>query len=124
MDCNQKYPFSFDLGIIPSLFYLTKTCRHKATRIEEISILKSSPRRETFWNSLLIADISEWLMMKEETGRVGNFIPESARLRVTGININMLERTVKVNWIGKTSEGDDMSIENEAIIKQSRKWTA
>lgn len=116
MECNRKYRFSLDLGIIPSLYYVTKACRHKTTRMEAINILRLHPRREIFWHSLLIAEVSEWLMTTEEEQRVGKFIPDYARLRVISTDVDMLKRTVTINWTRKTSRENDALIKYETVM--------
>lgn len=78
--------FSFDLGLIPSLFFTAIKCRDRLTRRKAIALLRRVPVRDGVWNATESALIAEHAMLWEES-KAGNpmigtpfLVPDSARI--------------------------------------------
>jgi hypothetical protein len=80
--------FSFDIGIIYPFLAVTYACRHRKLRREAIALLESKSWREAQWGSNPSVHVSKFLMELEEDGIETYFIPEWARARLSGIEIN------------------------------------
>lgn len=65
--------FSFETGIIQSLFTVVIECRNMHVRRKAVEVLKSIvPRRENMWDSTECAEACEHLLDMEETASGGN----------------------------------------------------
>jgi len=75
---------SFDIAVIPPLFFLVLICRVLRLRREAIELLKLAPKQEGIWRRRSIVKYSEWKAMMEEAGRgdldEDDVLPESARI--------------------------------------------
>lgn len=74
--------FSFDMTLGVSIFSLTHLCREPRIRRQGIDLLLQYPQREGWFDTLIAAKISTWIMNEEEKGMVHGFIPDAARLRL------------------------------------------
>jgi hypothetical protein len=117
LEHNRKYTFSVDLAIIPALYIVTKMCRHKSTRRAAITTLQSTPRKEGIWDSLMIAEVGEWLMHEEESMAEGSFIPEHGRIRITALDVDMRNKTVQLKWERKRSKDDPTPVESKTALE-------
>lgn len=115
-ESTRKFPITYDLGIIPSLYVLTKTCRDPATRRGAIAVLRDTPRREGIWDSLLVAEVSEWLMLEEEKGLEGDFIPEHARIKITKSVADPQAKVIRLTWMRSKSKDDVTPMELNSTI--------
>lgn len=59
---GQSTSFCLDLGYIIPLYTVASQCRDPIIRGDAIKILRSTPRQEGLWNSVLIADVAERIM--------------------------------------------------------------
>ncbi|CZR52497.1 uncharacterized protein PAC_02374 [Phialocephala subalpina] len=82
--------------ILPLLLIATK-CRNSPLRLEAISLLLSSHRREWMYDSLLSGQIGEWMMSIEEEGMDTNgYIPEHSRAWGESVELDLQGRKAKV----------------------------
>ncbi|MCJ1231268.1 hypothetical protein MMC12_007945 [Toensbergia leucococca] len=91
-EAKQARPsFSFDMGVVPPLYYIAVKCREPSIRRQALSLLLASPRREGVWDGLMAARITERLIAIEEEGLESitdcASIPGSAR--ITLVNASM-----------------------------------
>lgn len=96
--------FSFDIGIIYPLLAVSYACRDRELRREAIALLESKSWREAQWGSNPSVHVSKFLMQVEEEGIDGDFIPEWARARLTGIEVNTETGQARVRCVRGTGE--------------------
>lgn len=65
---NEQRTFSFEMGIIPSLYFTTIKCRNPALRRRALSVLRKAPLREGLWMSHIASKVAERLIQVEESG--------------------------------------------------------
>lgn len=65
-------PFSFEMGIVPNLYWAAIKCRHHTVRWRAIRLLRRSRRREGLWDSALDARVATKVVELEEEGTVFN----------------------------------------------------
>ncbi|KAL6402473.1 hypothetical protein AUP68_14952 [Ilyonectria robusta] len=102
-----KPRFSADLGIIAPLFVVATKCRDPVTRRQAIQLLRSSARRESMWDSEMIAHISTWVMNLEESETIAmtehpilnsgvrqmpRIIPEEKRVMIRAVDFDLRTR--------------------------------
>ena len=78
-------PFlSFDMGVIPGLFYTSLKCRESSTRHRALELLNRAPEREGIWHRHTIATAAALKIAMEEAWIEGHpgmgRPPESARM--------------------------------------------
>jgi hypothetical protein len=80
--------FSFDMGIVPPLYFTASRCRDPSIRRRALSILSANPRQEGVWNSDMLAKIAKRLICVEEDGieRVTSSHDVLATSRVSVLN--------------------------------------
>lgn len=76
--------FSFEMGLIPPLYYTAFKCRIPTFRRRAISLLSAAPRREGLWDAFRARKIAERIVTIEEAG-LEHFAetscpPEAARI--------------------------------------------
>ncbi|KAE9363000.1 hypothetical protein N431DRAFT_550764 [Stipitochalara longipes BDJ] len=75
---------SFDINIIPPLFFLALKCRVLRLRRQAVALLRLAPEREGMWRRDSVIKVCEWKIMLEEQGRgclaEAEMLPESARI--------------------------------------------
>ena len=96
--------FSFDIGIIHPLLAVSYACRDRQLRREAIALLGSKSWREAQWGSNPSVHVSNFLMEVEEEGVEGEFIPEWARARLTGIEVNTETGQARVTCVRGTGQ--------------------
>jgi hypothetical protein len=89
----KKAIFGFDIILSISIFSLSRLCREPEIRRQAINLLHRGPQRKGWFNSLVFAKASEWLMHWEEERMVNGFIPDTARLRLIKHELGPHERT-------------------------------
>jgi hypothetical protein len=69
--------FTFEMGVIPPLYFVATKCRDPAIRRRVLSLLKKAPRRESSWSAIPTARIVEKVIVMEEeyNGRFVEFPP-------------------------------------------------
>ncbi len=56
---KQNIVFTFDMGILPILYFTAIKCRHLPTRMEALHLMKKGPRREGLWKREELAAVAE-----------------------------------------------------------------
>jgi hypothetical protein len=88
---SDRASFTFDVGIVGVLYIVATRCGDCVLRREAISLLLSKPRRECIWDNVVAARVATVVMLMEETGLQGGFVPESSRIRVEGVSFDLLQ---------------------------------
>jgi hypothetical protein len=88
--------FSFDTTLGVSIFSLSRLCKDRKLRREAIDLLHRCPQREGWFDALVFAKISAWLMEKEEAQAVNGLIPDTARWRLIKHELGQYNQTVKL----------------------------
>lgn len=97
---SEQDLFSFDVGIVQMGWLVAKWCREPKVRRDAIQLLRGSRLREGMWDALIMAATAEWIMGVEEEGMDENeVIPESERVRITGIKIEYWRRKADVRCV-------------------------
>jgi hypothetical protein len=100
---------TFDMGILPHLYFITSRCRHPLLRREALSLLRRGPRQEGIWNRDMLAGIAQRIMGMEEKicGSVESSmdILASARLTVINASIDSTRRIVVLHCCRQEAEG-------------------
>jgi hypothetical protein len=83
--------FTFEMGVIPPLYFVATKCRHPTIRRKALALLRKAPDRESSWRALPTAKVVEKVIALEERhqGRFVEFPPaepvvwvdESKRIR-------------------------------------------
>ena len=63
---GARFP-SFDMGILPPLYYVASRCRHPVIRRQALDLLRRGPIQEGVWHRAILASIAEYIMKLEET---------------------------------------------------------
>jgi hypothetical protein len=58
--------FSFDMGVIPPLYYTALRCRSSAVRWKAIALLQQAPLREGIWGAAMTANMARKFVEVEE----------------------------------------------------------
>jgi len=77
--------YVFDMQSVMPLDFIARKCRDPALRRRAIELLKARPRRELFWDSIIAAQVCEWVVKIEEEGLVDGVVKEENRAR--GVSI-------------------------------------
>lgn len=99
---NELNPFALEFGFLPPLYLVCKFCRDGQVRRDAISVMRQAPRREGAFDRELLIRISIWVMEIEEESMVGGHIPELARIRVIGVDVNMETKSARVRAVKRT----------------------
>lgn len=112
----DRASFTFDVGRVGSLYIVATRCRDYKMRREAISLLLSKPRRECIWDNIVAARVATVIMLMEETGLQGGFVPESSRIRVEGLVFDLLEGRGRLRYSrGKWRPPGERTIESVEI---------
>jgi hypothetical protein len=103
--------FSCEVSIVPALGIVARWCRDRALRREAISLLRWYGTTEGIWDGPMMAEMSDFHMRAEEEGVDTEFIPESARVRSTGLVINQQRRVGRLQLIRGTKETGETRLE-------------
>jgi hypothetical protein len=100
--------FSFDVGILPPLYIVGSKCREPALRRQAIELLKICPVQEGLWEPFGVSRMCEWMMGIEELGMIkGGFVPESSRVRLSGMQCELSKRRIWVQCKGVVPETEE-----------------
>ena len=103
---TRKANLNFDMTLGASIFTLSHYCRDPTVRRVAIDLLHQCPEGEGWFDTLVAAKISKWLMDKEEKGIVNGFIPDSARLRLIKHVPGQHKRTVDLYCLELGKDGN------------------
>lgn len=97
---EERYNFSFDLGISIPLFMVAQRCRDPSVRRRAIALMRTESRQEGAWESVGAADVVERWMLAEEAGlpsvQCAADIPEWKRMETMEVAVNTDNGTAKV----------------------------
>lgn len=65
---NALPHFTFEMGIIPPLYFTAINCRHPTLRRKAVSLLRQGSMREGLWDAEPMARVAERVIELEETG--------------------------------------------------------
>ena len=82
------------------------------------AMIELCPRREGVWDSGLVIKVSTFLMEVEEEGMVEEYIPESARARITKVAVDVMKKVADVEC-SKRIPGTDGEV---SIMKKRIEW--
>lgn len=66
---TTQHLLSFDIGVLPPLFFTVLKCREPRIRNEALGLLKLGPEQEGLWQRESMAVYAEWKVAVEEQGR-------------------------------------------------------
>jgi hypothetical protein len=104
-----------DIGMVPALCAVVKTCRDREARREALGILRSNPRREGLWDSAVVAGFGQWIMELVEKEAVGDYIPEHARVRLTKVDVDVLAKTAKLECVKRAGANGELLVRQRSI---------
>ncbi|PMD12882.1 hypothetical protein NA56DRAFT_756235 [Hyaloscypha hepaticicola] len=107
---EQRSPIpTFDMGILPHLYFVASRCRHPLLRRKALELLRRGPRQEGIWSRDMLAGIGERIMGMEEKlcGSVESSmdIKASARLTVINASIDSTRGTVVLHCCRQEAGG-------------------
>ena len=111
---RRKSMYNINLGPLPGLIEAVKHCRDPQIRREAIHILFCLSCRQGMLDSVLMAKMGMWIMEVEERGMVDGFIPESARIKLTKMNINVVLKNAEVEGV-RVEKGGEQRFERTTI---------
>lgn len=100
-------PFTFEMGLIPPLYWALLKCRHPRLRRRILALLRQAPAQEGLWSRDIMIQVAERVIVHEESGSgaladgsvdrlysaglVGGLDlplpPEEARIKIVRINL-------------------------------------
>jgi hypothetical protein len=95
--------YSFDMGILPPLYYTAVRCRDPIIRRKALALLSASPRREGVWDSLVLAAIVRWVIGEEESDlddvTCAEDVPRSVRIYMVERSLQFSERRCLIKFL-------------------------
>jgi len=94
--------FSLDMNIVAFLYAVSHKCRDPLVRRKAVARLKSHPRKEGIWDSVLTARVAERLISIEEEG-LGEVtccqdVPDWARISAVDVQFDLEGRVGTVGY--------------------------
>ena len=104
--------FSFQVGILPPLYIVGSKCREPTLRRQAIGLLRKCPVQEGLWEPFGASRMCEWMMKIEELGMIKDgksewFVPESSRVRLSGMQCELSKRQIWVQCKGVVPETEE-----------------
>jgi hypothetical protein len=96
--------FNFDMCVVYPVVTAGLFCRDRKLRREAISLLAKKDWREAQFSSKTSAAVAIFLMECEEDGVETDYIPEWARVRLSGIDADLESRVMKLQCIRGVGE--------------------
>lgn len=110
---SRRPIFTFDTGVIASLWYVATKCRDSNKRWTAVSILRNNPRREGVWDSAMMAEFASTLIRIEEHGLNTTFIPENVRVRAEAFSFDLTE---KKGWLSYSRLAEGSVCDSRRIL--------
>lgn len=92
---------SFDMGVIPPLYYAASRCRHPDIRRQALDLLRKGPAQEGIWHNGMLSGIAGRIIEIEEAEcsnpRNSADIPAEARLSLLNATVHSAQRTVTMH---------------------------
>lgn len=96
--CPKSTCPSFDMCILPHLYFVASRCRHPTIRRQALHLLRQGPSQEGIWHSHMLSNVAERLMTIEEMDcdnvHSSADVPASVRLSVLNATIHPVQRIV------------------------------
>ena len=113
---RQRTPFfSLDMNLVAPLYAVAHKCRDPTIRRAAVALLKSTPRQEGIWDSVLAGRVAEKLVNIEEDGlaevKSCHDVPESARISAVSVHFDMEGRLGTIRY-ARTGSGLEHAKEN------------
>ncbi|MCJ1238414.1 hypothetical protein MMC14_006403 [Varicellaria rhodocarpa] len=93
---------TFDMGILPPLYFVASRCRHPSIRRRALHLLRKGPSQEGIWHSMMLSNIAERIINIEEmdcaNARSSVDISATARVSVLNATIHSAERIVALHY--------------------------
>jgi len=93
---SEESNFTLSTHSVVVLDLVATKCRDPELRREAIRLLIDRPRREGFFDSVMVATICQWVVDIEEEGMVNGFIPEEARVRKIGAKFDLEKKNMEL----------------------------
>jgi len=108
--------FTADIQFMASVYLVAVRCPHREIRRDAISLLMKSPRREGLWEGLVSGKIAELIMnIEEENGMDGDYCRPEGVVRGFEIDIDLLDRSAKLDINVPILGTDELVIRREII---------
>jgi hypothetical protein len=102
-EAGLRPSYSFDMGILPSLYYTAVRCRDPIIRRKALALLSASPRREGIWDSLVLAAIVRWVIGEEESDldevTCAEDVPRSVRIYMVERSLQFEKRRCLIKFL-------------------------
>jgi hypothetical protein len=100
---STRPAYSFDMGILPPLYYTAVRCRDPIIRRKALALLSASPRREGVWDSMVLAAIVRWVIGEEESDlddvTCAEDVPRSVRIYMVERSLNVAQRSCLIKFL-------------------------
>lgn len=110
--------YVFDLQTVMPLDLTAKKCRHPLVRRKAIRLLRSRPRREGFWDSVVAAEVCEWVVGIEEEGVGAAFEEEGGSV---GVEFEKFVEGKGVGFVGQKGLGEEMVTWGMRMVSEERR---
>ncbi|KAF2093268.1 hypothetical protein NA57DRAFT_48940 [Rhizodiscina lignyota] len=84
---SETRQFSFEMGLIPPLYYTTIKCRNPSIRRQSLALMGRVPRREGMWSAHIAAKVAQQVIMVEESGKKSYELMPTEDSRLHGVDI-------------------------------------
>lgn len=111
--------FALDVGVVIPLYLVGIKCSATSVRREAIELLLKYPRREGLWDSVVSANVVQWVLEIEgaHEDRARGRIPDWARMHTMTMNVDTWRRSMDLAGYQQTSEEDHTVRRLETTVK-------
>lgn len=104
-------PYHFNLGLIPTLYFVGIRCRDRGVRDNVIELMSKVHCREGMWDSLAVCPFVMWVKEFEDQGRdEDDYVPEHKRVFLTSAFVNLDGKRAIIQATRKGIEGREFSV--------------
>lgn len=120
--------FSFEIGLIPSLYIVLIKCRHGPTRRQALALLRKYPHREGVWDTASSSGLGSWVMELEEEGARNYYAAQTCTFIPAAVHSMESCKDGEANHststmaapVTETSDPDSLSIPEVVRVRQAR----
>lgn len=102
---------SFDVELLPPLYFAATRCRHPAIRRQALALLRQIPRQEGLWHNAVLSNLAERIITIEEChcGEVESSedVLAASRLKVVDAKIRSSARKIDVVFSRQIHDGEE-----------------
>ena len=111
--------FALDVGVVIPLYLVGIKCSATSVRREVIQLMKTYPRREGLWDSVVAGAVVEWILEVESVyeDRARGRIPDWARVHSVEMVADTWDRSLSLWGHQQTSEEDRTMKKLETIVR-------